>query len=220
MQKSLTIAGLALGLFALDAQNLTQAAGPNLITDGSFEVACSPPFDTVPPGSIGGWAVATPSVDLICGYWPAQDGTRSLDMTGSAQGVVTQTFATVKGGKYKLKFWLSGNPDPLCDGTGNAEDKLAFTRRLQVSLVDSSTNQTLKSEEEDWNVIEEGNTLTDMLWESEKLKFKAKGASTTLIFESLTGQFCGTAIDNVSVVRADDDDDDNDKNDKKKGNKK
>ena len=60
--------------------------------------------------SLDGWTVEAGSVDWVGTYWPAQDGSMSIDMSGLEPGTLSQTFATTIGSNYTVSFYLSGNP--------------------------------------------------------------------------------------------------------------
>src|SRR5688572_33418771 len=87
----------------------------NLLVNGSFEEGPDAgDFLPLEPGStdIKGWTVTRAQVDYIGGHWKSADGNRSLDLHGSpGLGGVKQTFATVKGRKYKVTFAVAANPN-------------------------------------------------------------------------------------------------------------
>ena len=173
-------AAMAAGLMAAGA------AGAATFTNGSFENASVDPgssFVTLLAGStaIDGWVVQPESIDYIGGYWQAEDGNRSIDLSGDAAGGIAQTFDTVLGQSYLVKFFLAGNPD---GGTGA---KLAVT---------SATGGPAKTSEFD---VTGSNSRTAMGWQAYSYVFTATGASTTLTFSSATPTPYGPALDNVSV---------------------
>lgn len=108
--KALSAAGVLLAATCVQA-----SAAP--FTDGLFNdpagQSTSPGFTTVSGGATyGAWTVTGSSVDFIGSYWngPSQTGGYSVDLNGSGQGGITQTFDLVAG-TYVLGFYLSGNPD-------------------------------------------------------------------------------------------------------------
>jgi choice-of-anchor C domain-containing protein len=167
------------------------AAAVNLIQNGSFESGLNPGgvFNTLSSGdtSIDFWTVGG-SIDYIHGYWPAQDGNRSLDLNGSdALGSVKQDFNVVNGGKYTVSFWLAGNPDgpPTIKQVG-----VDVNGGFQTFTFDSS-----------------GSSLGDLGWKQYSFGFTAIGTTETLKFVSLdcgNPDACsfGAALDNVSVTAA------------------
>ncbi|QKS01942.1 choice-of-anchor C family protein [Sphingomonas sp. CL5.1] len=174
---ALTAAGAALALPA--------GANAAAFVNGSFESGVAPgTYTTVAGGdssSITGWTATGNSVDYIGSYWQAQDGGRSIDLNGNAQGGIEQTFDTVAGTLYNVTFWLAGNTDGapvtksvLVGATGNAGQLFTF---------DSSSFDK-----------------TNMGWAQYTYNFVAQGASTTLSFGSQDAGAYGAALDNVSLL--------------------
>jgi choice-of-anchor C domain-containing protein len=173
------------GLAVLALAGATLAfTGP---TNGSFEnngtyVDGGGGFEQLnaPDSSISGWTVDSGSVDWIGTYWPAQDGSMSIDMSGADAGAISQTFATTIGNTYTVSFFLAGNPAGP-----------PTVKTLDVSAtggtVDHFTFDTTAS------------TLTNMNWAAESYSFFATTGSTTLSFVSTTATAFGPAIDNVVV---------------------
>jgi choice-of-anchor C domain-containing protein len=158
-------------------------AATNIVNNGSFEnTGCGPLFDTVfTPDSttITGWTVGLDSIDWICGYWTAQDGSNSIDMSGNAAGSISQDLTTIAGAVYDVKFYMSGNTD-----SGNIIKQLTATAAASSGPFTYDTT---------------GNPSgTD--WELKTFPFTATGATTTLTFTSDEPNAYGAALDNVSVV--------------------
>ena len=115
--------GLGIAIGGLAAVALSGAAlafsGP---TNASFETGTYVDngfgFEQLNAGdtSIDGWTVDAGSVDWVGTYWPAQDGSMSIDMSGLEPGTLSQTFATTIGNTYTVSFYLSGNPAGPPDG--------------------------------------------------------------------------------------------------------
>ncbi|TAK20684.1 MAG: choice-of-anchor C family protein [Chloroflexota bacterium] len=160
------------------------AAGPNLLTNGSFESGAFNAGDTnVLAGStaITGWSVGGNGVDWIGpGIWTAADGSKSVDLNRSFAGTISQSFSTAPGATYTVTFDLAGN----------------FTCSPAVKDVKASAGSTSVT----FSFDSSGKTSTAMGWTQKNFSFAAVGASTTLTFASLTGGACGATIDNVSVV--------------------
>ena len=100
-------------ILATMATLAVSAQAVNLIQNGSFETGTDPGgFHTVlaGQGDITGWTVGGHSVDYIGTYWNAQDGSRSVDLSGNDRGKIGQ-WVNLAAGTYTLSFWLSGNPD-------------------------------------------------------------------------------------------------------------
>ena len=169
------------------------AAQANLITNGSFEDAA--PGYTAPTGTyttlasgstaIDGWTVSTGSIDWIRTYWTAQDGLRSIDLSGNQQGlIVAQTVETVQNGWYQLSFWMAGNPDN--GPTPKTMDVLSNGAYLDDFAFDTT-----------------GHSRSAMGWTQHVISFQAASNLTTVGFASTTGLGTnpyGPALDNVSLV--------------------
>ena len=85
---------------------MATSAGAATFTNGSFELGVNPgsSFVTLGNGSTGvtGWVVGGDSIDYIGGYWQAEDGSRSIDLSGNANGSIAQTFDTVANQTYQV----------------------------------------------------------------------------------------------------------------------
>lgn len=179
----LAVAALALALPA--------TANAAAFINGSFEDASVgnsvPPaggFSSLNNGStaIAGWNVAGNGIDWVdTGYWTAADGSRSIDLNQLGAGRIEQTFDTIAGKLYTVKFALAGNPDG------------------------APTNKTLASVatgEGGFNTYSfdtTGNTRSAMGWVTKTFQFKADGSTSTLAFFSTTSGPFGAALDMVSV---------------------
>jgi choice-of-anchor C domain-containing protein len=165
------------------------SAGAAAFTNGSFESASVNPgsgFTTLFAGStaITGWVVGGDSIDYIGGYWQPEDGARSVDLSGNANGSIAQTFDTVAGQAYLVNFWLAGNPD------GGPAAKIA------ISSADGSQLQS------NTFTVTGANSHTNMGWAAYTYQFTAATNATTLSFASATNTAFGPALDNVSVSLA------------------
>ncbi|MBN8849414.1 MULTISPECIES: choice-of-anchor C family protein [unclassified Sphingomonas] len=173
----LTTAAVALALPA--------GANAAAFVNGSFEDGVAPGVYTTVAGgdssSIAGWTVTGNSVDYVGSYWPAQDGSRSIDLNGNAQGGIEQTFDTVAGTLYSVTFWLAGNTDGA-----------PVTKSV---LVGASGNDG-KLVTFDSSAFDRG----DMGWAKYSYNFVAQNASTTLSFASQDAGPFGAALDNVSLL--------------------
>jgi choice-of-anchor C domain-containing protein len=161
------------------------AAAQNLVTNGSFETGTNPgSFTTVGVGgtNITGWQVTSGTVDYIGTYWTAQDGARSIDLSGGGNGTLAQqSIATINGQVYFVSFWMAGNPDgiPL------------------VKTLDATFGGTTQS----FSFDVTGHDRNNMGWVNYSFYAAATGPSTTLSFLNTTtpASAFGPAIDNVSV---------------------
>ena len=159
----------------------------NLLINGSFkdgpeEIGEFKPLDKEST-EIKGWKVSRAQIDYIGTYWKAADGKRSIDLHGSPGfGGISQTFKTKKEQKYRVTFYLAGNPD------GSVPKK-----KLGVKAAD-------KEAAFEFDVT--GKSRDEMGWEKKTWDFVATDSETTLeIFSLMTeDEACGPALDAVSVV--------------------
>jgi hypothetical protein len=91
----------------------TAALADSIVVDGSFELNLTTNrFVTiVADQTIGAWRVDSGSVDFIQSYWPAADGSNSVDLNGWSRGSIYQDLSTTPGDEYIVSFFVSGNPD-------------------------------------------------------------------------------------------------------------
>jgi choice-of-anchor C domain-containing protein len=175
---------LVLALVCAVAFPATAYAGPFI--NGSFENSSTNPgagFATLAGGStaINGWVVGGDSIDYIGGYWNAQNGSRSIDLSGNAPGSIAQTFDTVIGQVYSVSFFLGAN------GDGSPPTKTVSV----IATGNAAGNYSVGSTPFPPNVT---------AWTQFGYAFTATGTSTTLTFTS-TGQTAfGAALDNVNVT--------------------
>ncbi len=164
---------------ALLLSAVASAASATIVVNGSFELGPVPgAYATYFAGSsaITGWTIASGSVDYIGSYWNAADGSRSLDMAGNSAGTISQMLDTVAGAKYRLSFWISGNPDS------------PVQKSMLVSagsLVNAGISYNPVSTPLDWKRV----------W----VDFTAVSDQTLLSFQSTNTGPYGMALDNVSV---------------------
>ena len=157
------------------------------VNNGSFETGTVDPgsfttLSSVDSTSITDWTVESGSIDYIGTYWPASDGTRSIDLNGTEAGSISQEIPTVAGTMYKVTFDMSGNPDnepelKTLDVTADGGQAGSFSYNTAV-----------------------GNTLANMMWAPKEYTFTAGDASTLLKFTSTLANAFGAAIDNVVVT--------------------
>ncbi|HYL65716.1 MAG TPA: choice-of-anchor C family protein [Nitrosopumilaceae archaeon] len=158
-------------------------ATTNLASNGSFENpnSCSSPFTTLnsPSTTITGWTVGGQSIDWICGYWAASDGTKSIDLSGNAAGSVSQDLTTIPGATYAVTFDMSGNTDG-----GNTIKQLTATAPgySQPHTYDTTGHHSGTN------------------WVQHSFSFTATGTISTLSFTSNELNPYGPALDNVNVV--------------------
>jgi len=179
------------GLCALGAVATAGTARAAAFANGSFETGPSVPsasFTTLyaTDTSVTGWTISSGSVDDIdTGYWQAEDGSRSLDMSGVGPGRIEQTFDTMLGYQYTVTFYLAGNTNAGCGSSVKGLD------------VDATRNPSAH-----YAFDVTGHSTSSMGWVQETYTFVATGTSTTLAFQSADASPCGPALDNVSVTEA------------------
>jgi choice-of-anchor C domain-containing protein len=184
LRSSSALAGLMCACGALAVSVPVQAAP---FTNGSFEVgppvSASTGYVNVVPAdsSITGWTVLPANIDYVGSLWMAEDGVRSLDLSGGAAGGVEQTFDTFQGSTYVVRFFLAGNG--ACGSIVKGMDVVA-TGNAAVHYTFDTT----------------GHSPTSMGWQQQEYDFVATGTSTTLAFQSTENSVCGPALDNVSVI--------------------
>jgi choice-of-anchor C domain-containing protein len=191
MPASILLLAVILGPVAVgDDQKADKERDKNLLVNGSFEEGPEIGADGFLPldpdsKAIKGWVVTRGQIDYISSYWTAADGKRSLDLHGSpGYGGIKQTFATKKGQKYRVTFSLAGNVD------GDVAEK-----KLGVKAAGAEAKFTFDAS---------GKSRSDMGWSTQVWDFTASDKETTLEFFTLmdTDASCGPALDNVSVVAA------------------
>ena len=173
LKTSIAIAALALA-------GAAHAAGPNLVTDGTFAGSAGGYTTVNGGGSIGAWAVGGGSVDWIGNYWTAPGGTNSIDLDGNAPGAISQNITGLAAGLYQVTFDLAGNPD------GGVTNKL-----VDVSLGDGAFQQV------HFDTATRG---AGMGWVTETLTFDvASGDTLSFVSADGSGPY-GAALANISVT--------------------
>jgi choice-of-anchor C domain-containing protein len=185
---------VAVGAALAGAFLLASAASAATVTNGGFETGPTPDpalggYIEVPThGTIDGWTVNSGTVDYIGSYWQPSEGQYSIDLDGTSQGSISQTFATKFGSTYVVQFDLSGNPDNFAPGEPTM-------KTLEVSATGTPAATFT------YDVATKGNTRDAMKWDTDQAySFMATGPSTTLTFSSKTGTFYGAALDNIRVT--------------------
>jgi len=181
-------ASIGLALIGVCALALGKpAAAQNLVLNGSFENGAANPggsFVTVTAGdstSISNWTVTNGSVDYIGGYWQAQSGSRSIDLSGGGAGTLAQqSISTISGQTYLVSFWMAGNPDNL----------------PSIKTLNASFGSTTQS----FSFDDTGKTRNNMGWVNYSFFATTSGGPTMLQFQSTTATAYGPALDNVSVT--------------------
>jgi len=163
------------------------AQQPNLVQNGSFEnssndFSSDKNYNTLVADStaITGWRVSSGEVDQVGSYWSPQDGSVSIDLSGSEPGVIEQNVTGLEAGKrYELTYYYSGHR--VQEGTYEAGVEIA-----------------------DLNITETASSPGD--WTLATHTFTADSTAETLTFTQITPSSGakGMAIDNVSIVESSD----------------
>jgi choice-of-anchor C domain-containing protein len=143
------------------------SSAANLIVNGSFESPSTGGAGVVDYtggwAAITGWTVGGNSVDLIdSSYLAAEDGSQSLDLSGSAPSSVSQTVSTTPGANYTLTWFMAGNTNcgqpvktmnVLCNGTliaapafntaGDSNTSMGWVQQ-QVNVTATSTSSVVE----------------------------------------------------------------------------
>jgi choice-of-anchor C domain-containing protein len=173
------LAAAAMALPALAASAFQNGSFENGTDPGSFTTLTAPDAAT-----ITGWTVSSGTIDYIGTYWTASDGVRSLDLSGTSPGAISQTFNTVTGHNYTVTFDMAGNPDG--------------TPIVKTMTVDAGgTPQTYSF---DTSTVSGTASHTNMGWTPKTFNFTATGPTTTLTFTSTTATSYGPALDNVRLT--------------------
>lgn len=168
---------------ALLASLLVAPAHANLLENGSFEVGPVPGEALqLAAGStaVNGWVVTPSNIDYVGTRWTAAAGERSLGLNGAAAGGVAQTFTSLPGARYAVRFYMAGDSFTL-----------PVVKHLRVSAAGQSAEFTAD--------------ITDMWpwdpgWNPHVWSFTANSTHTTLEFASLDSGDAGPSIDSVTVA--------------------
>lgn len=161
-------------------------AGADLLTNGGFEtgpaIPPAPGTQAVAPGSpaLTGWTVTASAVTIVTdSYWAPQSGTRSLVLSDTGPGAISQSIASAAGVAYRLTFSISGDPFTA-----------PIVKHLRVQAGSVTQDYTFDSTPA-WH--------WDMKWEQKTLDFTGTGSTTTLTFTSMDASPAGPAVDNLLV---------------------
>jgi choice-of-anchor C domain-containing protein len=169
----------------IDDVSVTPVASAALLANGSFETpVIGPRYQAFLAGeNIGGWIVESGSVEIVGPYWQSAEGNQGLDLSGIFEmaGTIYQDINTVPGQTYKIRFAFAGNPEDQA-----IKEAKVFWNETELAKLTVDTA---------------GRSLADMGWTYYTYAVTATGATSRLKFQSLTLNFLGPAIDDVSVTR-------------------
>lgn len=165
------------------------AAAINTFTNGSFEVGTDPGDSFIEINApdlktISGWTVDSGSIDYIGTYWQAAEGSRSIDLSGSGPGRISQTFFTTPGQTYVVTFSIAGNPEGA----------------PAVKELNAEVNSVVTSDVADplFSFNASGKTKSNMGWTDVSFTFVGSGQDNLSFAENSPGAY-GAALDNVRV---------------------
>jgi len=159
------------------------AAAANLVHNGGFELGPEPDMVmAISAGStaIQGWTVTGAAIDYVGGQWAAREGARSVALNGTSPGGLSQSFLTLAGQPYQVKFFLAGD---------------AFSNPILKHVRVSAAGQT-----QDYEFNAEHAWPWDLGWLEKTFSFTASAGTTTLQFTSLDAGDTGPALDSVVVT--------------------
>ena len=170
----------------IDDVSVTPNTPAASLQDGSFE---SPNVGggyqpVLAGGNIGAWFVESGSVEIVGTYWQAAAGNQSLDLSGvwDLAGTIYQDIPTTPGQKYTLRFAFAGNPEDQA-----IKEAKVFWNDSELAKLTVDTA---------------GRSLTDMGWTYYTYEVTATASTSRLKFQSLTLNFLGPVIDDVSLTPA------------------
>ncbi|WP_459850130.1 choice-of-anchor C family protein [Dongia sp. agr-C8] len=150
---------------------------------GGFEAPATAPYQTFESGeTFSGWTVGGAGVNVINGYWPAHEGSNSVDMNDDGPGSLSTVLTGLVAGKeYAVTFDLSGNPE-IQQGV----------KELQVDVGSGPTSYSVDTT--GW-----ATDFSNMQWTTFTFTFTATSDTQTLTFTSLASGPCGPVLDNVKL---------------------
>ncbi len=160
------------------------AAGPELVTNGSFEANAlsTGTYQIFGGTSVSGW-IANDEIEIrnaVAGS--AHDGNNYVELDANHNSSMVQTLATVADGAYTLSFWYSNRT-----GTPVASNGLSFDFGAGPMAA-----PTLAMNDTGGNV-----------WNYFSTDFVAASNATRLTFAALgTGDTLGSSLDKISVTTA------------------
>jgi choice-of-anchor C domain-containing protein len=181
----------------LDNVRIYRWAPKDLIVNGSFEEGVDPGGTgnirvggtnlTTGSSAVSQWNVGL-NIDYIGTLWKAADGNRSVDLSGSGPGSVSQSVPTEVGGMYEVQFMFAGNPQ------GNDKPEIPKVKTMDVEVSGALKERTFE--------FDTTNTSDQAMgWREEKFNFSATSTTTTLTFSGKTPGAYGPTLDNVRMYR-------------------
>jgi cytochrome c peroxidase len=176
------LAGLSRVLAAATALILAQTASAtnpgNAVRDGLFLFGNpTAPFKTYSTGqSFGDWKVEAGNIDVsVREFTYPENASNSVDLNGTASGLISQIMKTVPGKTYTVRFMMSGNWDGGKGKFGLELKAGPMTRRLSIDRP-------------------AGWSKTNMKWKEMSYPFVATSNATKISFRSTTPGNGGVVI--------------------------
>lgn len=160
-----------------------------LLTNGDFETpsVTTASYEYVDSGAstLTGWTVSGNSIEIDHGAVQPEQGSQSLDLSGTAPGGVSQTVSTTPGASYVLTWWEAGNP--VC-GTA--------TKQMAVDWGGTAISGS------PFTFSTSGHSKTSMGWVQHTSTLVAATDLTVVSFAdaSTPASSCGATLDNVTLV--------------------
>ncbi len=157
----------------------------NLLGNGSFETGPAlPAFGSMlinaGATTLTGWTIGGANLEYVNEtVWVPADGNRSLALSGTGAGSLSQSFTTAPGSLYTVTFSLSGelHIDP-------------YIRNVRVAAAGQS---------QDFSFDTENSWEWDMKWAVKTWSFTADAATTTLSFTARDAGDVSVILDKVDV---------------------
>jgi choice-of-anchor C domain-containing protein len=164
---------------------LASGVQANLIGNGSFETGPALPAHgsmllAAGESGLSSWTIGGVNMEYANdSVWVPAEGTRSLALSGTGTGILSQAFATVPGTLYTVTFSLSGEAHTPPE-----------IKTVRVSAAGQQQDFTHDSSETwEW----------DMRWETRTWSFTADAATTTLSFTTVEAGAGGVVLDQIDV---------------------
>jgi len=161
------------------------AAGPNLVTNGSFETTAVNAGNWVLSPTVDGWSVLAGPGNFeirnnVAGS--AQDGSNFVELDTTGNTTIVQNFASLTAGaSYSLSFWYAPRADVAA--SSNGIDVLWNGQQLGATLT--------------------GNGGSAPTWTQHSFNVSALAGNNTLSFRSVgASDSLGGSLDNVSLTSA------------------
>ncbi len=133
--------------------------------------------------------------------WPSGDGSYSIDLNGSSQGVLAQALATVPGTTYAVHFLGSAN----CVTQAGVSCASTCTRLMTLGVADDTGAGFAADIPNAYKTVEYTMSGSPQAvgWQPFRFQFTAKSASTILYFSGSDTALAGPMLDAVVIPDSD-----------------